>query len=304
MKVLGIPVLDITGSALSVALGGMLFYTAYLVQTGQPLITKNVPVVAAALLSQITLDPNNISGRAAVVYDPTSGRVLFAKNADETLPLASLTKLMTAQTVLAKKDLATNVYITKQDLAPDGDWGLKPGEVWSLKQLLTFGLVASSNDAMAAAAAAAGPDIVGSMNATAQSLGLSHMYFANPTGLDLDQGTAGAYGSARDVALLAAHFLQTNPELFEQTSHPSVSIQNNTSILTASSTDLPLLDIPGIIAAKTGYTDLAGGNLVAVFDVEVGHPIVVAVLGSTRDGRFDDVRSLVAAVRARPELKN
>ena len=58
-----------------------------------------------------------------------------------------------------------------------------------------------------------------------------------------------------------------------------------------------VLTIPGFIGAKTGYTDLAGGNLVAMFYAEIGHPLVVVVLGSTKQGRFDDIRTLISAVR-------
>jgi D-alanyl-D-alanine carboxypeptidase len=115
------------------------------------------------------------------------------------------------------------------------------------------------------------------------------MHFANPTGLDTSSTTAGAYGSARDMALLVSDFLRQYPVLFSAT-------VNETTPMKA--TAEPILDIPGLIGAKTGYTDLAGGNLVAAFDIEVGHPIVVVVLGSSREGRFTDVRNLIDAARA------
>ncbi len=59
----------------------------------------------------------------------------------------------------------------------------------------------------------------------------------------------------------------------------------------------PLQDMHGFVAAKTGYTDLAGGNLVAIYDLEPGLTVVAAVLGSTRDGRFDDIKTLITAAR-------
>lgn len=252
---------------------------------------------AKPLLRPFTLE-HELTGKAAVLYDLKTHTVLYAKNADLPLPLASLTKLMTAQTVLSNVAGDTSVQITSQDLAPEGDWGLKPGEVWPLSALITYGLVASSNDAMAAAAASLDGNIAQKMNEVAQSLGLSNAYFANPTGLDVDLETAGAYGSAKDVVLFASAFLSQHPALFETTTHPNVTITSSSTSLTAAATEVPLLDIPGLIAAKTGYTDLAGGNLVAIFDVEINHPIVVVVLDSTRDGRFDDVRMLVEAARA------
>jgi D-alanyl-D-alanine carboxypeptidase (penicillin-binding protein 5/6) len=151
---------------------------------------------------------------------------------------------------------------------------------------------------MAAAASALGGNAVDVMNRRAKELGLTQMYFFNPTGLDLDIETAGAYGSAHDVAVLAATFLEQFPAQFEATAAaPTVSISNGAHALEAAATAAPLLDIPGLIGAKTGYTDLAGGNLVAAFDIKVGHPIIVAVLGSTRDGRFDDVKLLINKTR-------
>ena len=246
----------------------------------------------------LNLDPGAISAKAAIVYNPATKSVLFDKNAEAPLLLASLTKLMTATAVLAEMDDSTRVTITAADLKPDGDWGFKPGEVWSLHDLLTFGLVVSSNDAMAAAANAAPGDIITTMNLEAARLGLTQTYFSNPTGLDVDLETAGAYGSAHDMALLAADFLAKHPALFEATTAHSISITSQGNTLTATSTDVPLLDIPGLIGAKTGYTDLAGGNLVAAVDIGIGHPFIIAVLGSTRDGRFKDVQTLVSAVRA------
>jgi D-alanyl-D-alanine carboxypeptidase len=245
----------------------------------------------------LTLSTSKITARAAIVYDPRNGRVLFAKNEEEPLPLASLTKLMTAQTVLTLKNEDESVTIGIRDLSPEGDWGLIPGTTWRLGDLLAFGLVASANDAMAAAAAASSGRFIDEMNRAAGDLGLTQTYFLNPTGLDVDPETAGAYGSAYDVARLAAAFLKEYPALFETTSRPSIEINSEYSSLHASSTDTPLLDIPGLIAAKTGYTELAGGNLVAVFDVEIGHPLVVAVLGSTREQRFEDIRTLISATR-------
>jgi D-alanyl-D-alanine carboxypeptidase len=244
-----------------------------------------------------TIDGSHITAKAAIIYDPLTKKILFEKNADERLPLASLTKLMAAEAVLSLGKNDESIQITQADLRPSGDWGLKVGETWKLSDLLTFGLVASSNDAMAAAASALGADAVDHMNQRAKELGLTQTYFYNPTGLDLDLETAGAYGSAHDVAILASNFLMQHAALFEATIAPSVSISSNNHTLEATSTAVPLLDIPGLIGAKTGYTDLAGGNLVAAVDLQVGHPLIIAVLGSTHEGRFEDVKTLISEAR-------
>jgi len=245
----------------------------------------------------LAFDPAQLTAKAVVVYDPVSGTVLFSKNARESLPLASLTKLMSAEAVLARTEQKNRVTITPNDLAPEGDWNFIIGESWSIGELLRFGLVASSNDAMAAAATALGIDPSEAMNSEAQKLGLSQSLFLNPTGLDVNPTTAGGYGSAYDIALLAGVFVREYPELFAATVAPNITIGYGERALTADSTAAPLLTIPGLLGAKTGYTDLAGGNLVAAFDLELGRPVIIAVLGSTREGRFEDVKKLISALR-------
>ncbi len=245
----------------------------------------------------LVFDESALEAKSAIIYDPANNRILFAKNINTQLPLASITKLMTATIVLQKKSTATLIRITAEDLRAEGDWGLRAGDVVSLSDLLRLGLVASSNDAMAAAAASLGSDYLKVMNLTAVNLGLTQTYFLNPTGLDVNQGTSGGYGSAYDVARLAALFYKQHPEFFERTMQASVSIHASGRVVTARATATPLGAIPGFIGAKTGYTDLAGGNLVALFDAEVGHPLVAVVLGSSEKGRFDDMKKLVRTAR-------
>lgn len=247
--------------------------------------------------SPLSLSEEKLLAKAALVYDPKSNTVLFAKNGDEPLPLASLTKLMAAEAILAFQDENMLVTIKPQDLRPEGDSGLRAGETWRIGDLLILGLVSSSNDAMAAAAASVDGNIMNEMNRSASRLGLSRTYFFNPTGLDLDLEISGAYGSARDVATLTAVFLRQYPALFGTSVQSRVEFSASGRAVEATSTATPLLDIPGLIGAKTGYTDLAGGNLVAAFDVAIGRPLIAVVLGSTYEGRFEDIRTLVEAAR-------
>ncbi len=247
----------------------------------------------------LILDPNLLHAHAAIVYDPTNGAVIFAKNINEALPLASLTKLATAQTVLAEISSNRSITINKSDLLQqdEADLSFQEGDTLSLTHLLQVALIGSSNDAMAAVAESVGTDTVEKMNVTASQLGLTHSVFYNPTGLDINTTTSGAYGSAKDVAVLASAFYQEHPDYFELTERPSISVPKNGGIITVSATDAPLLSIPNLIGAKTGYTTLAGGNIVAIFDEEIGHPLVAVVLGSTEKGRFEDIRTLITATQ-------
>lgn len=255
------------------------------------------PKAPATAVRTLTLAPGALEARAAILYDLNTGQVLYQKDAQEPLPLASLTKLMTAAAVLGSQNPATEVEITQADLTPEGDWGLRPGDVLSIKDLLKLGLVASSNDAMAAAANSLGGGYLAAMNAAAQDLSLTKTRFNNSTGLDLSSDNAGAYGSAFDVARLTAAFYQKYPSVFSLTTADAVSVVDGSRMLSFGATSAPLHDIPGFVGAKTGYTDLAGGNLSAIFDLDVGRPVAAVVLGSTESGRFADVRTLIDAAR-------
>ena len=251
---------------------------------------------AALPAEQIKLAAQSIEAKAALIYDPVNGRVLYQKNAMEPLPLASLAKLMTAQAVLAERSEDAYVPITRESLRSEGDSGLRPGEKLTISQLIDLALVASSNDAASAAAATLSEGAV-SLNNAAERLALTKTRFLNPTGLDMGDSSAGAWGSAYDMARLAAAFYKNYPEYFEQTALGTVTVKAAGRTIVEDATTVPLQDVPGLIGAKTGYTDMAGGNLVAIFDLEVGKPVVAVVLGSSREGRFKDIRTLIAAVQ-------
>lgn len=249
-------------------------------------------------LPAVALEDRALVAKSAVLYDLGTSRVLYQKNAYEQLPLASLTKLMAAEVVLSVKSPDTPVQITRDNLRPDGDSGFKVGETVMLGDLIKFALVASSNDAMEAAAASLGDDSINKMNAAAAAMGLTQTHFFNATGLDVSDSASGAYGSAYDVARLAALFYHDHPDYFELTTRPDISIVQNGEDLTAEATALPLQTMPGFVAAKTGYTDLAGGNLVAVFDLQPGLTVIAVAIGSTREGRFSDIIKLIETARA------
>jgi D-alanyl-D-alanine carboxypeptidase (penicillin-binding protein 5/6) len=121
----------LTGASITCAL---LLIAIYSSQT--PLVHTAPSVSAAAATLGLNID--DIIGKAAIVYDPVTKEILFAKNADERLPLASLTKLMSAEAVLAHADINQTITITAESLKPDGDWGFKVGEEWPLGDLITL----------------------------------------------------------------------------------------------------------------------------------------------------------------------
>jgi D-alanyl-D-alanine carboxypeptidase len=121
------------------------------------------------------------------------------------------------------------------------------------------------------------------------------MSFANASGLDVSSTTAGAYGSAKDVALLVSHIVSYDPRLLEATSLSKGTFNSKEISHVGSNTDRSIDNIPNVLASKTGYTDLSGGNLVVEWNAGVDHPIVISILGSSYDGRFTDMEALVKA---------
>ena len=98
----------------------------------------------------------------------------------------------------------------------------------------------------------------------------------------------------KDMAFLMEHIVQHEPDIltFTKTDQARVYSEDGTYHDTEN-TNYYINQIPGLIGSKTGYTDLAGGNLVVAFDAGLNRPIVITVLGSTRHERFTDVITLV-----------
>lgn len=249
-----------------------------------------------------------IQAKAAYVFDVRTGRVLYEKNKDEALPLASITKVMTA--LVAVKSVDDHKMIIK---FTDAARGKTDEENWHLDDLLDYMLVTSSNNAAVTVATTLGDRtsfkkdfsattteqfssrelFIKKMNNTAKDLGMQNTVFYNESGLDLDVSHSGSYSTASDVAKLFSYIMRTYPTLLDATKSPYIDIHSTTNATYhGKNTNTSVRSTPGLIASKTGLTDLAGGNLSIVFDSGLGTPIVIVVLGSTEDGRFNDVEIL------------
>lgn len=275
--------------------------------------TKTIPTHSATAVPKI--DPRfsqafsgiNIEGKAAYVLDMTTGETLYEKNADESLPLASITKLMTAAVALERTN-EKNIIIQPYDLETEGDDGLIVGESWGVPELVAFTLIDSSNDGANTLGRATFGDhatFIKAMNAKAIALGMNQTIFYNESGLDISTTRAGAYGSARDIARLMAAMVFDHRDVVTKTTRNSETFITTNPLArrppyvhVAHNTNTIVGELPGLIASKTGYTDLAGGNLTVAFDAGINHPIAITVLGSSKEGRFVDVRTLASSTLA------
>lgn len=204
---------------------------------------------------------DKIVAESYVVYDVTHDRVLSSKNENKMLPLASVSKLMTAYIAMTSCNQL-------------------------LQEKLDDLLVISSNEAAdnIAASCPNTEDFIKAMNTDASDMHL-HMTFLNPSGLDIDEITASNYGDAISTAKLLSAMQKQFPELLNKTTFTKYKNLINTNQYAS--------NWPFLLASKTGFTDLAGGNLATVFEPSPGQKIVIVVLGSSKDERFTDVFSLL-----------
>jgi serine-type D-Ala-D-Ala carboxypeptidase (penicillin-binding protein 5/6) len=269
----------------------------------EPLVTAQTTLATIPAITNVSIE-----GTAAFVYDVKGKKALYVKGADKVLPLASITKLMTA--LVAHELIADDKSITvpASAISQSGASGLTAGERISAQALSDYAMLASSNDAAYALANAVGAVIdtsdpnqtfVNAMNIRAEELGLNNFTFYNPTGLDIDTKQAGAFGTAREVTFLMEYILENYPNILEPSTFTSTRVYNEAGTYHSAENTNPIVtQIPNLLGSKTGYTDLAGGNLTVAFDAGYNRPIIITVLGSSYDGRFSDVKKLVNSVKA------
>lgn len=241
-----------------------------------------------------------LNAKAYIVYDIVGKEIIASHNGESMLPLASITKVMTSLTALTlSKDNKDELFIIDPSVIEDGyDLGLARNQKWKLEELLKYMLIFSSNDAALTVASHYGGqgEFVKNMNTLSGIFGLSAV-FTDPAGRDVD-GKIGGYGTAHDVAKLFVLAKTTAPDLLDATTKKRQSVYPLSGRLTGvPNTNQEIENLPGAEGSKTGYTDLAGGNLGIVVDITIGRPVVIVVLGSSREGRFKDVDILYEALR-------
>ncbi|MBR5343110.1 MAG: D-alanyl-D-alanine carboxypeptidase [Oscillospiraceae bacterium] len=198
-----------------------------------------------------------ISAVSAVLTD-ANGRVVYEKDAHRMLPTASTTKIMTALVVLENCDLSERVEIPASCCGIEGSsMLLRPGESYTVRELLTGLLLVSGNDAAAALACCCAGDIASFsalMNAKAKALGMADTHFLNPHGLN----EAGHYSTAYDMALLMRAAMDDGRfaeiSALERAEVGGRVLLNHNKLLTR---------CEGCIGGKTGYTQVAGRCLVS-----------------------------------------
>ena len=244
--------------------------------------------IGAAVLAATAaaLPPPSVTGSSALVGNGATGDLLLGVRQAQKVPIASITKVMTALVVLENTDPDDVVRVGGPAPTVGGSTiGLRAGERLSVRDLLTAVLVQSANDAAYALAFHVGkgsvPRFVSLMNAKARALGLRDTRFVRPDGLD----TAGHYSSARDLFKLAR--VAMHKPLFRQLVRVRTTTIAGGRVL-RNWNDL-LFEYPGTIGVKTGHTSAAGWSEVAAARRNGITLYAVLLGGQSRSGRNADL---------------
>lgn len=239
------------------------------------------------------LENTSIVAKAYSIYDITLGQKIYGKNDDIPMPIASLVKTMSVIIALNDHKQDENIYVSENAIKQFGDFGIFANERWNIYDLAKLTLVSSANDG-AYAIIENDHDYLKKMNEKAKKLGMNNTVFFNSTGLDINTKKAGALGTAEDANTMAIYGLKAYPVVFNTTTLPEINLESDSGFThNIKNTNIILEKIPNILFSKTGYTELAGGNLTIIFKDKMTHDIAITVLGSTFSERFTDMEKLV-----------
>ncbi|NLW74068.1 MAG: D-alanyl-D-alanine carboxypeptidase [Clostridiales bacterium] len=225
----------------------------------------------------------SVSAQAAALIDASDGSVLFCRGADQRLPMASTTKIMTAVIAIEYGDLGQVVEIPAAAVGVEGSSVyLYTGEKLTLGDLLYAMMLESANDAATAVAIAVAGSIENFaklMNDKVEELGLADTHFVNPHGLDSQE----QYTTAYDLAQITAYALKN--ETFAKivsTKKTTIPFNGNEGVRLLVNHNKLLRSYPGAVGVKTGYTRRSGRCLVSAA-VRGGLTLVAVTLNAPDD---------------------
>lgn len=237
------------------------------------------------------------TAESILIIDNASGAVLYNKNSEAILPIASITKLMTALVVLDNNpDWDKAVTVDKEDYKDGGIIRVLSGEQVTVRDLFYLTLVASANEAAAALARSSGiENFQSAMNKKAAELGMADSYFLDPSGLEVENAST----VADLIKLAQAAFSREEIVKAVKAKSYSFEVLNNQRIGWVPNTDQLLdsfLNWGGykIIGAKTGYLDEAGYCLLFQVKTRDDESLTVALLGmNSQWDRWQEAKGLV-----------
>ncbi len=233
-----------------------------------------------------------IVAREALSYDLTTNQLLYAKDIKSKIPMASLTKIMTAVVALENLDPDSEIKIGKMEASiGENSMGLSEGENVTVRDLLYGLMLSSGNDsaeALAEGSKFGRENFTYLMNKKAEDLGLTDTHFTNSTGLE---GEGAQYSSVYDLLVITEYALRiaefakiastVTYEIPYSEKHKAFYLFNETNLLTS---------YPGVKGVKTGYTYEAGLCLVTYLEYG-GHKIIAVLLNA--ENRRQEMKDLL-----------
>lgn len=241
------------------------------------------------LYTEVVYAAPSSSAQAFAVMEASTGRLLYAGNADAELPMASTTKIMTTLVALENGDLDQMITVPKSCVGVEGSsLYVKEGEEYSLRDLLYGLMLRSGNDAAETIAVGLTGSVDGFvelMNQKAAELGCTGTHFVNPHGLTAE----GHYTTARDLAKITSAAMQ-NGTFREITGAKSWKITTGSNPRVINNKNKMLWEYEGANGGKTGYTSAAGRCLVSTAERD-GMQLVCVVLNCSP--MFEDSKALL-----------
>lgn len=251
-----------------------------------------IPIVKAE-------DTLNLNSESAILIDQNSGKILYEKNKDEQLPMASMTKIMSMLLIMENISngnikYTDTVIISKNASSMGGSQVfLQEGEEYKVEDLLKCIAVSSANDAVVAMAEKIGGSVdafVELMNQKVNELGLKNTHFSNPHGLDNENH----YSSAYDMAMLGKELLKY-PDILKFTSiYEDYLTKPDGSQIWLVNTNRLVRFYEGVDGLKTGFTTDAGYCLTATAKRNDLRLISVVMKSETADTRSKDTATLLS----------
>ncbi len=238
----------------------------------------------------VPIDPYGVTARSYIVGDADTGAIYIKKNDAAVLPVASMSKLVTAFAATDILDQSTRVTITPEEtrVPPDGS-NLQAGETYTVQELLYPMLLNSSNVAAEALASTTNRShFLELMSSYAWEVGMPGAFFADPSGVDPRNAA-----SAKDVFALAQYLVKFRPDILAvtRTAHVDAATTSDHGGHRFDSIH-PFVNDPAFLGGKTGHTPEAKDTMFTLMSI-AGKKIAIVVLAS--DDRAADTRKLIAA---------
>ncbi len=228
-----------------------------------------------------------VEAKAYLVKDLTNNKTIFEYHADQSLSIASLTKLMTVWLCLKKGNLDYIYTIDSSNnvIQVSPSLGLKNNDQVIIKDLINSILIGSANDAASNVgnylSSKNKENFVKEMNKEAETMGMKSTHYANPIGFDDDSN----YSSAEDMSILSENLIKSYPEIIKFTS--KAQDYNFTSKLgneyQVKATNKLTKNYANLYAIKTGYTPEALGSMINIYEHNQNKYLIVVIGSNNRE---------------------